>query len=41
VALSQQPVGRATSPVMMMMRIQTQSMVISLALRSGWCRRSW
>jgi hypothetical protein len=22
-------------------RIETKSMVVSLAVRSGWCRRSW
>jgi len=36
VAFSQEPARRATSPVMM--RIETKFMVISLAVRSGWCR---
>jgi hypothetical protein len=39
VAFSQEPARRATSPVVM--RIETKFMVISLAVRPGWCRESW
>jgi hypothetical protein len=37
-ALSPKPARRATSPVMM--RVETRFVVICLAVRSGWCRRS-